>query len=102
MYYLRDALKKGDISPIELLRLNGAPVLSLFAKLSVIEAFIEKMFKNLMSINSLSENTKIINYTFSKHFEFMHHKIHSKFLENNPQILSKLETNVYSKFLDTE
>ncbi len=102
LYYLRDALQEGDISPVELLRLNGAPVLSLFTKLPVVEEFIEEMFENLMSLSSLSENTKTVFYTFIKHFDYMPHKTHSEFLKNNPQILSELKSNVYSKFLDTE
>jgi len=101
LYYLRNALKNSIISPLELLRLNGAPVLSLFTKLPIVNEFVEEMFNDLLNLKSLSENRKILYYTFIKHFQFMPHKAHNEFLKKTPQILSELENMVYSKFPDT-
>jgi len=98
LYYLKTSLEILDITPLELLRLNGAPVLSLFSQIPVLQNFNEELFKTLLAKESIPENTKVVCYSYIKHLEYTQNKSFMTFQKNNPDILTDLEKEVTCEF----
>ncbi|MBN1330666.1 MAG: hypothetical protein JXA54_14425 [Candidatus Heimdallarchaeota archaeon] len=98
--YIYKLIIEEKISPIELLRLNGAPTLAIFHSLPQVRAFLKSLFCELDDLDGIHESRKIIYLQFLLH-------LYDKWLDetidkNAPAKIGQLKKFVLKEFYEVE
>ncbi|NPD90605.1 MAG: hypothetical protein HGN29_17980 [Asgard group archaeon] len=101
--YVQKQLSEEENSPYDLLRLNGAGVITHFKKHPRIQDFLKDVMNQLLKITSLSLNKKIMYFTLMKLMDISWYiekptKQVEKFFINKEHILQKLESEIKKDF----
>ena len=102
--FIESQLNKGLITPLEILRLNGARILAFFGNIKPVSVFIQSVMNQILNDNSLSRNQKIMLWAFLN-ILYSNRTFHSRlieFFEKNKDILAQIEKDVYKRFPQLE